>query len=83
MNSAATAHTPWYKVLYVQVLIAIALGVVLGHLSPETAKSMKWLGDGYIALIKMMIAPIIFCTIVHGVYAPWRTPGTFQPRGRS
>lgn len=37
MNSAATAHTPWYKVLYV----AIALGVVLGHLSPETAKSMK------------------------------------------
>lgn len=41
MNSAATAHTPWYKVLYVQVLIAIALGVVLGHLSPETAKSMK------------------------------------------
>ena len=67
MNSAATARTPWYRVLYVQVLIAIALGVVLGYVAPETAKSMKWLGDGFIALIKMMIAPVIFCTIVHGI----------------
>ena len=67
MNSAATARTPWYRVLYVQVLIAIALGVVLGYVAPETAKSMKWLGDGFIALIKMMIAPVIFCTVVHGI----------------
>jgi aerobic C4-dicarboxylate transport protein len=67
INSAATARTPWYRVLYVQVLIAIALGVVLGYAAPETAKSMKWLGDGFIALIKMMIAPVIFCTIVHGI----------------
>ena len=58
---------PWYKLLYVQVLIAIALGVALGYAAPEAAKSMKWLGDGFVALIKMMIAPVIFCTIVHGI----------------
>jgi len=58
---------PWYKVLYIQVLIAIVLGVLLGYVAPETAKSMKWLGDAFIALIKMMIAPVIFCTIVHGI----------------
>ena len=63
---------PWYKVLYIQVLIAIALGVLLGAVYPETAKSMKWLGDAFIALIKMMIAPVIFCTIVHGS-PPWAT----------
>jgi aerobic C4-dicarboxylate transport protein len=61
------ARQPWYKVLYIQVLIAIALGVVLGYVAPETAKSVKWLGDAFIALIKMMIAPVIFCTIVHGI----------------
>ncbi|MBV9828483.1 MAG: C4-dicarboxylate transporter DctA [Alphaproteobacteria bacterium] len=60
-------RTPWYRILYVQVLIAIALGVILGYLAPETAKSMKWLGDAFIALIRMMIAPVIFCTIVHGI----------------
>ena len=58
---------PWYKVLYIQVLIAIALGILLGYLAPEWGKSVKWLGDAFIALIKMMIAPIIFCTIVHGI----------------
>jgi aerobic C4-dicarboxylate transport protein len=41
--------------------------VLLGYEAPETAKSMKWLGDAFIALIKMMIAPVIFCTIVHGI----------------
>ena len=63
----APVRTPWYRLLYIQVLIAIALGIVLGWLAPETAKSMKWLGDVFIALIKMMIAPVIFCTIVHGI----------------
>ncbi|WP_342163690.1 dicarboxylate/amino acid:cation symporter [Methylobacterium sp. SD21] len=58
---------PWYKVLYIQVLIAIALGILLGWYDPATGKSLKWLGDAFIALIKMMIAPIIFCTIVHGI----------------
>jgi aerobic C4-dicarboxylate transport protein len=65
--TAPGSSQPWYKVLYIQVLIAIALGVVLGYAAPDTAKAMKWLGDAFIALIKMMIAPIIFCTIVHGI----------------
>ena len=58
---------PWYRVLYIQVLIAIALGVAIGHFFPDTGKAMKPLGDGFIALIKMMIAPMIFCTVVHGI----------------
>src|SRR5216683_4694025 len=58
---------PWYSVLYIQVLIAIAIGVVLGHFFPETGVALKPLGDGFIALIKMMIAPVIFCTVVHGI----------------
>ena len=66
-GTIAPHRTPWYRVLYIQVLIAIALGIALGYAYPETAKSMKWLGDAFIALIKMMIAPVIFCTIVHGI----------------
>ncbi len=62
-----TAGRPWYRVLYIQVLIAIALGVVVGHFYPDVGKSVKWLGDGFIGLIKMMIAPAIFCTVVHGI----------------
>ena len=53
--------------LYLQVLIAIALGVALGHFYPESGAAMKPLGDGFIKLIKMIIAPIIFCTIVVGI----------------
>lgn len=53
--------------LYFQVLIAIALGIVLGHFYPDTAVTMKPLGDGFIKLIKMLIAPIIFCTVVTGI----------------
>jgi len=58
---------PLYKILYVQVLFAIAVGVMLGHFYPETGTSMKPLGDGFIKLIKMIIAPIIFCTVVLGI----------------
>jgi aerobic C4-dicarboxylate transport protein len=60
---------PWYKVLYVQVLIAILLGVVVGCLWPNVATNdwVKALGDGFIKLIKMVIAPIIFCTVVSGI----------------
>ena len=53
--------------LYFQVLIAIGIGVALGHFQPETGAAMKPLGDGFIKLIKMVIAPIIFCTIVVGI----------------
>lgn len=56
-----------YKSLYFQVLVAIAIGVTLGHYSPETGAAMKPLGDGFIKLIKMIIAPIIFCTVVVGI----------------
>ena len=58
---------PWYSILYIQVLIAIAIGIFLGHYFPKTGVAMKPLGDGFIALIKMMIAPVIFCTVVHGI----------------
>ena len=58
---------PWYRVLYIQVLIAIALGIVIGHFYPKTGVALKPLGDAFIALIKMMIAPVIFCTVVHGI----------------
>jgi aerobic C4-dicarboxylate transport protein len=53
--------------LYTQVLIAVALGIVIGCLAPDAAKGMKPLGDGFIKLVKMLIAPLVFCTIVHGV----------------
>ncbi len=58
---------PWYTVLYIQVLIAIALGIVIGHLYPTFGTSLKPLGDAFISLVKMMIAPVIFCTVVHGI----------------
>ncbi len=62
------AHSkPWYKHLYVQVLCAIALGVLLGVFYPDIGAQMKPLGDAFIKLIKMLIAPIIFCTVVHGI----------------
>ena len=58
---------PWYRLLYVQVLIAIVVGVLLGYLAPSTGAAMRPFGDAFVALIKMMIAPVIFCTIVHGI----------------
>lgn len=60
-------HRPWYAVLYIQVLIAIAVGIFIGHFWPDLGKAFKPLGDGFISLIKMMIAPVIFCTVVHGI----------------
>ena len=56
-----------YHHLYFQVLTAIALGILVGHFYPETGADMKPLGDGFIKLIKMIIAPIIFCTVVTGI----------------
>ena len=63
------AAKPWYKILYLQVLFAILLGVVVGWLWPDLATNdwIKALGDGFIKLIKMVIAPIIFCTVVSGI----------------
>ncbi|MDQ8697159.1 dicarboxylate/amino acid:cation symporter [Hyphomicrobium sp. LHD-15] len=64
---SAPERKPFYAHLYVQVLTAIAVGVLLGHFYPELGQQMKPLGDGFIKLIKMVIGPIIFCTVVHGI----------------
>ncbi|VEA61265.1 Aerobic C4-dicarboxylate transport protein [Serratia plymuthica] len=56
-----------FKSLYFQVLTAITLGVLLGHFYPEIGAQMKPLGDGFVKLIKMIIAPVIFCTVVTGI----------------
>ncbi len=64
---ASEGRKPWYRILYVQVLVAIALGVAVGHFWPATAVEMKPLGDGFIKLIKMVIALVIFCTVVSGI----------------
>src|SRR3954462_365195 len=64
---ADTPHRPFYTHLYVQVLTAIVLGILLGHFYPHLGEAMKPLGDGFIKLIRMVIAPIIFCTVVHGI----------------
>ncbi|WP_016835477.1 dicarboxylate/amino acid:cation symporter [Herbaspirillum lusitanum] len=61
------AKTPIYRSLYFQVLVAIAIGVLLGHFYPQSGEAMKPFGDGFIKLIKMIIAPVIFCTVVLGI----------------
>ena len=68
MNEVTTSK-PWYRILYVQVLIAIVLGALVGWLFPDFAKNdwIKALGDGFVKLIRMVIAPIIFCTVVSGI----------------
>jgi aerobic C4-dicarboxylate transport protein len=68
-EAAATAskHTPIYKSLFVQVLVALVLGIVLGMATPEFAASLKILSDGFLKLISMIVAPIVFCVVVHGI----------------
>ncbi|MCD2324911.1 dicarboxylate/amino acid:cation symporter [Sphingomonas sp. IC-56] len=61
------AQRPWYRHLYIQVLIAIAAGVLIGHFAPATGEALKPLGDAFIKLVKMIIAPVIFLTIVTGI----------------
>ena len=69
IRAGAPAAKPWYKILYLQVLTAIIIGVIVGWLWPDFATNdwIKALGDGFIKLIKMVIAPIIFCTFVSGI----------------
>jgi aerobic C4-dicarboxylate transport protein len=66
-NASAVARAPLYKSLYAQVVAAILIGVLLGNFYPDLGSAMKPLGDGFIKLVKMMIAPIIFCTVVIGI----------------
>ncbi|WP_434213006.1 dicarboxylate/amino acid:cation symporter [[Pseudomonas] boreopolis] len=61
------AHVPFYRQLYFQVIVAIVLGAVLGHFEPAFAEKLKPLGDAFIKLVKMIIAPVIFLTIVTGI----------------
>jgi len=65
--STSPVRKPFYQSLYLQVITAIVIGVLLGHFWPSTGEAMKPLGDAFIKLIKMIIAPIIFCTVVLGI----------------
>ncbi len=67
MNTAPTVATRWYASLYTQVLIAVAVGIALGYFAPHLAVSLKPLGDGFIKLVRMVIAPVIFCTVASGI----------------
>ena len=62
-----TKTTKVLKLLYVQVLIGLALGILVGFLFPDFGASLKVLGDLFVKIVKMMIAPIVFCTIVTGI----------------
>jgi len=66
-NSSTPPRKHWYSVLYIQVLIAILIGILIGHFSPKTGLALKPLGDAFVALIRMMIAPVIFCVVVQGI----------------
>jgi aerobic C4-dicarboxylate transport protein len=67
MTAEPAVPQPFYRTLYFQVLIAIVIGVLLGHYAPDLGAKMRPLGDGFIKLVKMMIGPIIFCTVVSGI----------------
>jgi aerobic C4-dicarboxylate transport protein len=67
LNAKPAKPKPWYRALYFQVLVAIIIGVTLGYFYPELGEKMKPLGDGFINLIKMIIAPVIFITITVGI----------------
>ncbi|PWT79259.1 MAG: dicarboxylate/amino acid:cation symporter [Acidobacteria bacterium] len=64
---SASPKKAWYRILYVQVLIAVFVGIIVGNQFPDLGKSLKPLGDGFVNLVKMIIAPVIFCTVVHGI----------------
>ena len=66
-SPTAPARKAWHRHLYVQVILGVLLGIFVGGIWPETGRELKPLGDGFIKLVKMMIAPIIFCTVVHGI----------------
>jgi aerobic C4-dicarboxylate transport protein len=65
--SLPAARSPLYKSLFVQVLVALLLGIVIGVLAPDFATGLKVLSDGFLKLITMIVAPIVFCVVVHGI----------------
>jgi aerobic C4-dicarboxylate transport protein len=64
---ALTVRAPLYNSLFFQVLAALLLGIVLGMTAPEFAAALKVLSDGFLKLISMIVAPIVFCVVVHGI----------------
>jgi Na+/H+-dicarboxylate symporter len=66
-HAMPAAPKPFYRMLYVQVLIGLALGIAIGYVWPSFGAALKPFGDGFVKLVKMMIAPIVFCTIVAGI----------------
>src|ERR1700757_771573 len=66
-TAAPTARKPIYTSLFVQVLAALVLGIVLGMAVPDFAVSLKILSDAFLKLISMIVAPIVFCVVVHGI----------------
>lgn len=66
-DETPVARTAWYKSLYGQVLVALVIGIAVGHLFPAFGEGLKPLGDAFIRLVKMIIAPVIFCTVVAGI----------------
>ena len=67
MEKARGKLATLFRHLYFQVILAVLLGILIGFLRPDWGVALKPLGDGFIKLIKMMIAPIIFCTVVSGI----------------
>src|SRR4029078_12205012 len=65
--TTARARRPLYKDLSLQILVAMLLGALVGHYWPQSADSLRPLGDLFIRLVRMIVAPIIFCTVVHGI----------------
>src|SRR5277367_4898478 len=65
--TAPVARKPLYSSLFVQVLAALVLGIVLGVAAPHFAIGLKFFSDGFLKLISMIVAPIVFCVVVHGI----------------
>ena len=65
--AAAVGRKPFYRTLWGQVLLGVAIAIVLGYVSPDTAQAMRPLGDGFIRLITMVISLVIFCTVAAGI----------------
>jgi len=73
--AARTGKTPLYRKLYVQVLIAVALGAIIGYLDPDLSIALKPYGDAFVRAIKVVVAPIIFTTIAVGI-SRWEISAT-------
>ena len=67
MTVDATPAKPLYKSLFVQVVVALLLGIVLGMATPGFATGLKVFSDAFLKLISMIVAPIVFCVVVHGI----------------